>query len=40
MKIFVSSTDWAIVIDINEASLWEWMTCLEEQYPIGMEIEK
>ena len=33
MKVFVSSTDWSIIIDLNEAKLWEWLTCLEEQYP-------
>ena len=34
MKIFISATEYAIVIDLDEASLWEWLTCLEEQYPI------
>lgn len=34
MKVFILSTDYAIVIDLDEASLWEWMTCLEEQYPL------
>ncbi len=36
MKIFISATEYAIVIDLDEASLWEWLTCLEEQYPIGL----
>lgn len=35
MKIFVSTTEYAVVIDLDEASLWEWLTCLEEQYPLG-----
>jgi len=34
MKIFVSCTEWAILIDLEEANLWEWLTCLEEQYPL------
>jgi len=32
MKILVSSTDYAIVIDTKEALLEEWLKCLEEQY--------
>jgi len=35
MKIFISSTEYAIVIDTKEASLWEWLQCLEEQYPLS-----
>lgn len=34
MKILISSTEYAIIIDLNEATLWEYLTCLEEQYPI------
>ena len=35
MKVFVSTTEYAIVIDLEEANLWEWLTCLEEQYPLN-----
>jgi len=38
MKILISSTEWAIIIDTKEASLWEWLTCLEEQYPVDWEV--
>lgn len=34
MKIWVSSTEYAIVINTKEANLWEWLTCLKEQYPL------
>lgn len=34
MKIWVSSTEYAILIDLKKANLWEWLTCLEEQYPL------
>ena len=34
MKCLISTTDYAIFIDLKEASLWEWLTCLEEQYPL------
>jgi len=37
MKMLVSSTEYAIIIDLNEANLWEWLTCLEEQYPLKEE---
>ena len=34
MKVLVSCTEYSIIIDLKEASLWEWVTCLEEQYPL------
>ena len=37
MKILVSTTEYSIIIDLDKASLWEWMTCLEEQYPLKKE---
>ncbi len=36
MKIFISSTEYAIVIDTKETTLEEWMICLEQQYPLGI----
>jgi len=33
-KIYITCTEWAIFIDLDKATLWEWLTCLEEQYPI------
>ena len=34
MKVFISCTEYAIVIELEEAHLWEWLTCLEEQYAL------
>lgn len=33
MKVAISSTEYAIIIDLEETSLAEWLLCLEEQYP-------
>jgi len=42
MKVLVSSTEYAVVIDTKEISFIEWMMNLEEQYPLlnYEEIEK
>ena len=40
MKIYISTTDWGIVADLDETSLAEWLVNLEEQYPIGLNEEE
>ena len=41
MKIFVSSTEYVIVIDTKETTLEEWMMiCLEQQYPLVIQPTK
>lgn len=37
MKILISSTEYAIIIDTKETTLDEWLICLEQQYPIGID---
>jgi len=34
MKVYISSTEFGIMIDLEEASLWEWLKCIEEQFPM------
>ena len=37
MRILISSTEYAIIVDTKETTLEEWMICLEQQYPLGID---
>jgi len=34
MKVLVSTSEYSIIIDLEETSLEEWFICLESQYGI------
>lgn len=37
MKVLISSTEYSVIIDLEETTLEEWMMCLESQYPLGID---